>query len=155
MRDYLVCIIGIAIVGLACFLEVEGVFLYSGYTFVKALGLLLAVVFSASGISFVRKHKLAPGLAALLLSVVLLVSGWMLGTLATTPRKRFYLLAEGIRPNDTIDSVKAKLSGYNSWSQREGYISFNFASGPGTTDVIVVQYDPKTSKILSSALSLD
>jgi hypothetical protein len=155
MRDYLACGIGILILGFSYFLDAQSAFLYSGYAFIKALGCVMAVVFLTYAFVLVRRQRLGPAAATLLLSVAFLISGWILGTIATTPRKRFYLLAERIRPNDTLNSVRAKLSGYSSWSRQEGYISFSFASGPGTSDVVVIHYDPKTAEVLSSDLSLD
>jgi hypothetical protein len=155
MRDYLACGTGVVILGVLYFLDVENLFLYTGYAFVKALGCFLAVVFSIWGLVLVRRRKLGPGAAAVLISIAFLVSGWSLRAFPATPRKQFCLLAEAIKPNDTMDSVKARLAGYNSWSRQEGYISFNFASGPRTTDVVVIHYDPNTSRVLSSDLSLD
>jgi len=155
MRDYISLAIGVVILAVACLAELEGVFLYSGYSIVKAMALVLAGVFSMIAARLIATRKVWPGLATLVFAGAFLVLGLVLGTLATTPRKRFYILAEQIKPNDTMESVRAKLSGYDSWSQKEGSVSFNFASGPRTTDVVVIQYDPKTSRVLSADLSLD
>ena len=155
MRDYLACSIGVATLAIAYMLEVLGFFLYSGYLLVRIVGLIAAVAFVIYGAVLVRKRSPVAALCTFLMSVIFLVSAWKVAAAVTTPRKRFYLLAETIKPNDTLESVNARLAGYTSWSDGEGHVSFNFASAPGTTDVVVIQYDPKSLRVLNASLSLD
>jgi len=155
MRNYVGTIIGIAVLGLGCFLEIRGVFLYSGYGVIKVVATVIATGLAAWAAWLFKRRRGAAGCFALLVSVVMLGLGWTSAMLPTSPRKRFYILAEQIAPGDNVEHVKARLAGYHSWTPQEGYVSFDFADGPGTSDVISVHYDPKTLTVLDTSLSLD
>ena len=155
MRQYTILFVGIAVIFLACFLELNGVFLYIGYGFVRASATLLAVVFLAWSVALWRRQSRSGFGCGLFICVMLFALGWMVGSLVTSSRKQFFILAEQVRPGDSIMEVRTKMSAYHSWSNEEGHVSFDFASGPGTDDVLVVHFDPKSSRVLDADLSLD
>jgi hypothetical protein len=155
LRQYTILFVGIAAILIACFLELSGVFLYFGYGVVRAGSTVLALVFLAWGVALWKRQSRGGFGCGLFVCIMFVALGWTVGTLVTSSRKRFYILAEQVRPGVSVTEVKAKMSAYRSWSTEEGYLSFGFASGPGTSDVLVVHFDPNSSKVLDADLSLD
>jgi hypothetical protein len=147
--------VGIAAIFIACFLELSGVFLYLGYGFVRAGSTVVALVFLAWSVALWRRQSRGGFGCGLLVCIMLVALGWTVGSLVTSSRKQFYILAEQVRPGVAVMEVRTKMSAYRSWSSEEGYLSFDFTSGPGTTDVLVVHFDPKSSRVLDADLSLD
>ena len=155
MRQYTILFVGIAVIFIASFLELNGVFLYFGYGLVRASSTVVALGFLAWSVALWRRQSRGGFGCGLFVCIMLIALGWTVGSLVTSSRKQFYILAEQVRPGVSVMEVRTKMSAYRSWSSREGYLSFDFASGPGTNDVLVVHFDPKSSRVLDADLSLD
>jgi hypothetical protein len=155
MTYFKILLSGLALLSVGFAFERSGTFLYFGYGLVQVFGACIALVFGAWGTSLYRSRKRGPSIAAALASVILLAAAWSVRNFNSGPRKQFYLRANQIKAGDSLDLVAHKMSQYPSWSAGTGYISFQFASRPGISDVVVVHYDPKTRKVFDSDLSLD
>ena len=145
---------GLAVLAMACLLERGGFFLYFSYTLLKTFAGLSAGLFIWWGVLRFRNRQRFGAIVSFLLSAIFLILGWTIEGAVTSPRKQFYLLADRVKPGDSLNSVEDSLSHYRHWSTQEGHITFQFVS-PGTADVLIVHYDPKTLRVLDTNLSLD
>ena len=147
-------LVGIGVIALVWLLERGGVWLYLGYTLERVMVVFLGLTFLLWGVILLRKHNNLEFALGVLVGTSLLMSAWMLGHVVSSPRKRFYLLAEQVRAGDSIEHVKRELTGYDNWSGDQDHISFRFSQAD-TMDVLMVHYDPSTGKVLDTDLSLD
>jgi hypothetical protein len=152
--DYVIVGGGIVLLASGFLLERKGVFLYLGYTQV-GVGSILAIGFLIRGILSIKSQGRAAFYFGLAISFILALSAWGVGSLDSSPRKHFYLLATRIQSGESMDTVRKRMAQYESWQKQEGYESFGFVSGPGTSDVVIVHYDGHTGKVLDADLSLD
>src|SRR5260370_19159004 len=153
--DYLIVCSGILILGFGLFPERGGLFLYTGYAVVGTAGTIFALLFLWWSVRFLISRKWALFYSAALISLALLLEGWSVSFLDSNPRKHFYLVATGIKRGDSIDIVRNKMAHYESWQGQNDRESFGLASGLGTFDVLIVQYDVKSGKVVDLKLSLD
>jgi len=155
MRNYIVLAIGLVFISVGYGLEVGGGFLYLGYGLVEVAGLAVASSFLLWSIFLLNKRKSVAGSIGIVVSIVMGLSTWFVSDAKTSQRKEFYLLAAQVKPGDSINDVVSKLQTYRHWSTGEGHLSFDFTSRPDTTDVLVVRYDPKASRVVEADCSLD
>ncbi len=155
MRHYTIFVVGLGAFAIGYILEVKGVFLYLSYGVLKVVELSIALTFVLWSILLLKQRRVIAGAGGILLASLLTATTWLLPNAITSPRKRFYLLTEQVIPGVPIDDAMLKLGSYHHWSAKEGYLSFDFTSGPGTTDIFVVQYDPNSRRVLRADYSLD
>jgi len=155
-RDYAILPAGLALLGFGDFLDSGGLFIYFTYTFVLVFSVFLGCLFLGCGIVLWKKMGAIKALASgVVVCLLFCLFGLKIGSLATSPRKQFYILADTIRPGDAMESVRTKLVGYEHFSSKDGHESFKFTPELGTTDVIVVYFDPKTSRVLEATFYPD
>lgn len=154
MSNRIVFAIGFAVLALLCWLEFGGFLLVFHYELVKigcallAMGLLsLALLLAA------ENHSLKAGLVPLSCCLLMLAFGFSVSHWPGSSRKHFYILAHEIQPGDSLESVKAELSAYESWTgyipeRNDYYVSFRFTPSLGTTDSVSVSYNPNTLRVV-------
>ena len=152
--DSLILCSGILILAVGLFLERAGLFLYTGYIVVGAVGTVIALRFLLWGMRFLRPRRSALFYSAALISLSLMLGAWSLSFLDSSPRKHFYLAATRIKRGDSIETVRKQMAQYDSWQAQKDHQSFAFYA-PGTSDVLIVHYDVKTGKVIDLSLSLD
>src|SRR5437868_3786962 len=111
-------------------LEVKGVFLYLSYGLLKIVGVCIALTLIFWGGILLKQRRGIAGAGGILLAAIATAAIWFVPNAVTSPRKRFYLATEEIKPGVSINDVMLKLGNYHHWSTKEGYLSFDFTSGP-------------------------
>jgi hypothetical protein len=145
----------LAVLGVMLFLDGQGTFIY--FTYVPAYVLVLVCV----GIGILaagKKRVRQPDVLLFAIATVVLVVGVLaLPRLETSRRKGFFLVSTSLRPGMTIEDVRARLARFDQspYSRAPSTYTFGYASAPGTTDVVVVRYDPTTHRIVSAEYSPD
>jgi hypothetical protein len=161
MRYSAVWAIGLVVVGILCGLEFSGSFIVISYSAAKMLCTVLALGFLFLAILLlVEKGSMKAVASSAVFFVLLLTFGLTANYFPGSPRKQFYILAHEVKMGDSVDSVKAKFNGYESWSTYEpqrnyNYISFRYSPSLGTTDSVAIRYDPKTLSVLGIDYSPD
>ena len=158
MRHHFVAIVGAIAIGVVCSLELflTDFFISIDYLFVKIVCagtciLLLIVARKAPNTNLWSSSGVA---------LALLVTGFTVGHVPTTPRKKFYVLAHDVHVGESLDSAKSKLRAYESWTIDDGQknlhsVGFRYIAGPGTADTVAVHFDPKTFRVTAVSYSSD
>jgi hypothetical protein len=152
--------LGVFVLVLLGFMEMAGLLLVIGYPLVAGGCVAFAAVLFVLSVLLRNQVQSRASLAGtILVCAVLSIFGLAVGRLPTSPRKRFYVISREIRSGDSVDAVKMLFKNYESWAPEEPanqccYIDFRYTE-PSTMDVVVVQYDPKTLRVLDSRYWID
>jgi hypothetical protein len=155
MREVKLVGTGLLALGIGYLLERGGVFLYATYVLVRIVAVGVAIVFLAWGLLISAGKRWRPVFLGFAIGCAIVGLAWPLESMATSPRKVFYIKALKIREGMPIQDAELVMMGYRRSSVEPGHISFSFQSGPQTVDVLVVHYDRVTMKIREARLSLD
>jgi len=136
-------------------LESGGVFLYSGYELVRIGAIAAALAVTLWGFLISRGIRRAPMILGLVVGCLMAALGWQLGSARTSARKGFYLDALRVKEGMSLKEAQQIMAAYRPFSIEPGDESFCYRSDPQTEDVLVIQYDPATGKIVKTDLSLD
>ena len=154
MRHLVVLIIGFVILVALYSMEAAGYFIVASYTFLKVLCALLALLFFPLGTFLWKKNPtFKSSMSTVFVCLLLLMFGFSMEFLPTSPRKRFYVLAHRIKHGDSVEQALATLKEYDTssgyYSQTNSYYVYSsFTPQLGTTDRVGFGYDPNTRKIV-------
>jgi hypothetical protein len=158
MRQHAVAIVGAITIVAICSLELffTDFFIALDYRLVTTICVLLSISF----FFVARKSSKTNSRISIGVAIALLVLGFTIGHIPTTPRKKFYVLAKEIRVGESLDSAKLKLRAYESWTTDDAQknlhsVGFRYIAGPGTADTVVVRFDPKTLRVTDVSYSSD
>jgi len=136
-------------------LERAGFFLYARYAVTTIGGFVLAGSLLVWAIMLFRSNRLGPAVMGVVVATVLIVTSRTVRGFDSSPRKKFYLLATEIKSGDSMQEISKTMQQYRSWSAGPGHVSFQFASGSGTAEVVIVNFNPQTGVVKDATLSLD
>jgi hypothetical protein len=150
MRQHIVAVVGAITILLIFSIELlfTDFFIAIDYLLVEIFCILLAAAFFFGS----RKLSKTNARSGILVALALLFLGFAIGHIPTTPRKRFYILAHGVRVGESLVSAKSKFRAYESWTTDDDRrnlhaVSFRYVAGPGTADSVALDFDPKTLKV--------
>ena len=151
-RHVVVFATGLLLLLFLCGVEFSELF-FPGYIFIKVLCVYLALLFFPLGTFLNKKNPtVRSSMSTVIVCLLLLIFGFTIEFIPTSPRKRFYVLANRIKVGDPVEKALTTLKDYDTstrYYQPEDsyYVYSQFVPELGTTDRVLFDYDLKTRKI--------